>query len=215
MLFNEAIAVLDQFCAEVIRGMVYFTQICTCVLEKPVGVFFERFSVIKVICSVVTWPCIVQICFCPSRCYSASFLHEKCNSLSGETFTKCLPSNDPTIHCVLTKNKGLTGEIRVNTFVATKNRSWLINVPFKILISGKFSHSKAPFFSFLSTYKCRKSLSRTTLMLFNWEIMDQTDHANHNRGIKLKQNIRHTCGAVSTRILQEIYSYQMLYCFHW
>ena len=100
------------------------------------------------------------------------------------------------------KKQRRTGEICVNTFVATKNRSWLINIAFKILISGKFSHSKASFFSFLSTYKWRKSLSRTTLMS---EIMDQTDHANHNRGIKMKENIRCTCGTVSTRILQEIY----------
>ena len=31
-------------------------------------------------------------------------------------------------------------------------------------------------------------------------------HADHNQGLKLKQIIRCNCGAVSTRILQEIYS---------
>ena len=36
-----------------------------------------------------------------------------------ETFLKCLPSGDPTVHCL--------GEIHANTFVATKNRpaDWL------------------------------------------------------------------------------------------
>ena len=69
---------------DVYRGVASFTQIRTCVLEKLVGLL-KRFSVkVKAICcSIVTCPCNVKICSCLSRCYSASFSHEKFNSLSG------------------------------------------------------------------------------------------------------------------------------------
>ena len=34
------------------------------------------------------------------------------------------------------KNEGGTGEIHANTFVATKNRLWLIIIPFKIYLES-------------------------------------------------------------------------------
>ena len=120
----------------------------------------------------MTWTCVVQICSClsMSRCYSASFLHKttvwvvECDKF--ETFF--------IIHCVFKKNEGGLGKF-MPKFVATKNRTWLIIIPFQDL-SGKFFHSKAiAFFKFLSLYKCRKSLTiKTTLMSLNWVMMDQT-----------------------------------------
>ena len=53
-----------------------------------------------------------------------------------ETFFKCLPSGDPTIHCVFKKK-------------TEKNRPWLIIIPFKIYLQS-FPIQKLSFFSFLS-----------------------------------------------------------------
>ena len=85
-----------------------------------------------------------RFCFCllKSRCYSTSFLHLKkpavwvvdCDKF--ETFLKCLPSGDPTIHCVFMKNEGGLGENHANTFVATKNRPSLIIISFKIYLES-------------------------------------------------------------------------------
>ena len=58
----------------------------------------------------MAWLCIVQICFCLSRCYSESFLHGNYTTVwevewdKFETFLKWLPPGDPIIHCVLIKN---------------------------------------------------------------------------------------------------------------
>ena len=50
-----------------------------------------------------------------------------------------------------------------------------VHRPWLIIMSGKFSHSKATdFLNFVSLYKCRKSVTKTTLISLNWEIMDQT-----------------------------------------
>jgi len=67
------------------------------------------------------------------------------------------------------------------------------------------SHSKASHvFSFLSL--CRKLPPKTTLMLHVAQLGNQgpdpPDHI-YNWGIKLKQTMRCTCGAVSTRIFAE------------
>ena len=58
-----------------------------------------------------------------------------------ETFLKCLPSGDPTIHCVFMKNEGGLGK-----FMQTRFQD----------LSGKFSDSKAIDFLIFSVYKCRK-----------------------------------------------------------
>ena len=66
-----------------------------------------------------------------------------------ETFLKCLPSGDPTIHCL--------GEIHANTFVATKNRpaDWL---SFLLRFIWKASQKKNVFKAFLNiTFSCKQA----------------------------------------------------------
>ena len=78
----------------------------------------------------------------------------------------------------------------------TETRPWLII--WKIFLFKSF-------FIFLvfslSLHKCRKSLPKTTLMSLNWKVMDQTMPT-------IIHLSRCTFGAVSTRILQEIYSWR-------
>ena len=110
----------------------------------------------------MTWLCVGQICYCLSRCYSASFTkvwEVECNTF--ETFLNCLPLGDPRVHWVFMKNGKESTLTDYHSFQD---------------LSAKFSYSKAihVFSFFLSLYKCRKRLSMTTLMSLNWEIMDQT-----------------------------------------
>ena len=71
------------------------------------------------------------------------------------------------------------------------------------VLSGKFSHSKLIHFLVFPHYINVENVYQRpyTLMSLSWEIMD-----DHNQGIKLKQTISCTFGAVSTRILRELYS---------
>ena len=157
--------------------------------------------IVKAICSVMTWPCVVQNYSSLPRCYSPSFLHEKYNSLRGmwqiknilemfATFVKYLPSGDPRILRIHAKRRG-TGEIHKHICQIRQRRTkdarpqridpdWLSFLTWDL--SGKFSHSKAILFLVFSLHKCRKSLSKDYVAQLG---NHGPDHADDNPG-KLK-----------------------------
>ena len=108
-----------------------------------------------------------------------------------ETILKWLPSGDPTMHCVFIKkkNRGGLGKLMQHFFRNKESTlTWFSRFIWKVFPFKSYSF----FQFFLSVYKCRKSVSKTTLISLNWEIMVPTMPRYS------------TCGAVSTIILQEI-----------
>ena len=142
----------------------------------------------------MTWLCIVQICSCLSRCYSVSFLRVKYNSLSSG------------IWWIRNLLEMFAFRRSHNTLRIHENRKridpdWLSSVL-------RFIWKVFPFkdFSFFSSFLSLSILgSRKDYFNVNQLENHGPNYAEDNPR-KLKQTTRCTSGAVSTRILQEIYS---------
>ena len=115
------------------RGVASFPQIRTCVLEKLRGFFKDFLLQVKAICSSCLPRIFKIVC---TGIKNTTVLVVKCDRF--ETFLECLPTADPTIHCVF---KTIVKE----STLADYHSFWDL--------SGKFSHSKAfRFFSFFFSH---------------------------------------------------------------
>ena len=160
-----------------------------CVLEK-LGRFFLK------VFGVSTWLDFVLCTFFPV-CLSAIqhrfLIHLKHNSLSSNKLC-----NKFETFLIKFCFQAIPQYIAYSWKSETKNRPWMIIIPFKIYLKSFPIQNLFHFFKF--SLSLSMNVEKVSLMSLTWKYVDQT------RPTIIHVTSRGTFGAVSTRILQEIYS---------